>query len=383
MRVAPLVLLTLALVAGPALAQDGADAIDVVLTVPAEGAPTQQGGEAVLSLVQDSADRVAWRIDFVGENVAIELRIARTFGVAGAEQIVPLLELDANESRCIDVRAKDACDDATFTRFPNPRVWEGGDVARAYHRNGTLGDLVLRLNVPGPANGTLALEPDTTPPNLTVGEPTAINHYGFQLETRTDELAIVDVQVRKVGAEEWVRNPTPEPNLLQRFPVQGLDADTEYEYRAVASDWSGNDATSEIRRMRTAAAPVVPIPIVTILSPEPNATLQASVVPVVVRARVESPGSPVPPGGVQVFFDKKPVTEGIAFDGTDLTYTPREVIAAGHHTVSVEATNAAGGKGVARSRFDVEAPRDAPGATLALVLVGTGIALATKRAKGA
>lgn len=239
-----------------------------------------------------------------------------------------------------------------------------------------------RLVVTETPNATLRLQRDVTPPAIAPGPVTDRTTISFLQEVRTDELSLVDLQRREVGTEGWVQNPTQVFHTLHRFPVQGLDADTEYEARLVARDWSGNEATSATYKVRTLPPPVVPIPDVVPISPLPNSTVGRA--GIVVRASVDSPGSPVTLGDVRVFFDLQEVTpEARIEDGVLTYYAP--AVAPGTYRVRVEATNALGGTGVEEWRFTVEgapkaSPTPAPGAAWAALAVVAG-ALVARRAR--
>lgn len=373
----PLLLALVVLAPALALAQPTRQ-IDIVVTLAPGKAPTVTPETGILTFVNETpGERVQFRLTSPRDQVSIEVRVEGGFQVERPQQLVPHLVLDAGEATCIDVRAKGACDDTLFVPFPDERIWEYDSPARVYSLNGTSDGWVLRLGVPGPANATLALVRDITPPKLTVAAPTNLTHLSFFAESLTDELAIVDLQVRKVGATEWVLNPTPDPNVRQRFPIQGLSPATTYEYRYVATDWAGNEATSPTYTITTLAQPVVERPTVSPLAPLPNATLSPGDA-VVVRARVEGV-SPVHASGLRFFYDKQAITEGLVFEGRDFSWSPPKAPAAGHHSIALEATNEAGGTGSARWTFDVggnATPALAPGIVVVLALA---LALAMAR----
>lgn len=357
-----LVLVLLASILPVASAQ--ASNIDATVRIQGDEAPVVEAPGGIVRL-QESVPGVRYRFELrLPQNyTTIEIR-ADGLGLERARQLFP--SLDVNETEY-----------PLFVDLPNERIWEVDSPVNVVHVNGTGDGIITRLGVAGPRNVTLRLDVDTVPPSATIGERQNMTHIGFYQETRTNEFAIVDLQVRRVGASEWVQNPTPDYHVFQRFPVQGLDAETEYETRFVITDWAGNENVTPVTRFTTPPAPVVPKPTVTIISPAPDATLQAGVV--TVRASVESPESPVGDGGIRLFFDLRETTEGVTFDGQEITYTP-QALAPGLHRVSIEATNEAGGRGDARWSFTIAgaAGNDTP-LPAALALVGAAIALALRR----
>lgn len=382
MRFALFLVLALLLVPALSLAQaPPSRKIDLVVTLRPGEDPVTEGPSGILAYENATAgERVQWRLASPSEQVSIEIRIEGGFEIERAQQVVPLLLLDKGERTCRDAIQKGGCDDPLFVAFPHERIWEYDHPARIYHVNGTPERAILRLGINGPANGTLVLQRDVTPPVLTQGALGNVTHFSFYTETRTDEFAIVDLQVRKLGAQTWVENPTPSIHVWQKFPIQGLTPDTEYEYRFVATDWAGNDATSEIQRIRSAPAPVLPVPRLVAISPAPNSTIQPGA-HVVLQASVESPESPIDPTSLRVYFDKTSFAEGIGFDGANITYAPQNALSAGTYSVAIEASNLAGGKAVARWRFEVGGGTQAtPGPAAPLVLLGlAGVSLLARR----
>lgn len=331
-----LVLATLAMLAPLAAGQSAP--IDATIRIDGDGDPVVETRGGLVRLLE-SAPGALYRFELrIPEgHMIVEVR-ANGLGLERPRQLTPSLEL--NETQY-----------PLFVDLPNDRVWEVEGRANVVHVNGTGDAIVTRLAVAGPRNVTLRLEVDTQPPVATLGERQNITHIGFYQESWTDEFALADLQVRRVGASDWVQNPTPDYHVYQRFPVQGLDGGTEYETRFVFTDWAGNENITPVERFTTAPSPVHPVPTITILSPEPNATVPAG--GVTVRARIDSPESPVGPEGVRLFFDLRETTEGVTFDGTEVTYTPTTALARGIHRVSIEATNELGGRGSARWSFVV------------------------------
>lgn len=372
MRVPVLVLL--ALLTLPAVAAQAEDRIDVRIAVARDGEPSVAGGGARL-LDHSPGEEARFTLNLTEEYTTFEARV-EGWDVERARQVLPLLHLDRNESACAG--RSGACDYTLFETFPHERIWDVDGPARVFFTTGTPDEVVLRLGVPGPVNATLVLRRDVTPPTFTLRPPQNVTHIGFYQETTTGELALADLQVRRVGADDWVQNPTPAYHYLQKFPVQGLRADAEHEARVVFTDWSGNNVTSQTYRVRTLPEPERPIPVVTPLDPPPNATVGRE--GVVVRARFASNESPVPEGGVRLFFDKQEVTPAVGLSGDEVAYAVPEALDRGLHSVSVEVTNEAGGRGVARWTFEVGGRRvdAAPWAALA-ALAATALLASRQR----
>jgi len=339
MRRAPLATaILLAILAPQALAQPPGGAIDATITLAPGSSPTVDAPAGMVRLnASEGGKEYLFDLRLDRDYTTLEIR-ADGFRLERARQLVPSLVVNQSEY-------------PLFHDFPNERIWDVDGSANVFHANGTGDAIVLRLGIAGPRNVTLALTVDATPPEYTLGERQNMTHIGFYQETTTNELTLADLQVRRVGTEEWIQNPTPSYHVLQKFPVQGLDARTEYETRVVFVDWAGNLASTPITTFTTPAAPVVPIPAVRIVSPPANATLPAGAI--TIRAAVESNESPVRPDGVRLFFDLTEVSDDVDFDGNEVTYTPRTALLPGMHRVSVEATNELGGTGTARWSFHI------------------------------
>lgn len=370
----------LALVLGPLLLAPAALAqapsgVDATVLIAGDAAPSVADGRGALAFVNHSP-REHYRFDLrvADPYWTVEVR-ATGLGLERARQLVPLLLVDANESAC--AATKGTCEYPLFEAFPNERIWEVDGPGRVFWSSGSGDDLVLRLGVPGPVNATLVLQRDERAPGFTLGAPQNVTHFSFYMETRTDELAWGDLQVRKADAGgEWVRNPTPVPHVLQRYPVQGLDAASTYDARVAFKDWAGNVATSETFTVTTLTEPIRPRPIVAPLAPAPNATVEGGAV--VVRASVESPESPIE--DVRVFFDKREVTQLARVEDGVVTFAAG-ALEPGRHSVSVEARNAVGGEADARWAFDVAGEaRAAPGlGALATLAVAAALVAVRRR----
>jgi len=336
-------LLLLVLLAAPLASAQPSGAIDATITLAPDAPPALDAPPGLVRVNGSTpGERYLLDLALTREYTTFEVR-ASGFALERPRQLVPSL-LVAEDRYPL------------FHPFPNAEIWTADGPANVFHVSGSGDALVLRLGVAGPRNVTLALEVDRAPPSYTLGERQDLTHIGFYQETRTDELALADLQVRRVGARDWVQNPTPEYHVLQRFPVQGLDPETEYETRVVFVDWAGNEVVSPVERFTTPPAPSVPAPSVRIVSPAPNATVAPGAV--VVRATIEENVSRVAPQGVRLFFDKREVpAEQLRFESGDVVYVPTTTLLPGKHSVSVEVTNEAGGRGEARWTFEVEGAR--------------------------
>lgn len=378
LRAFAFVLLLLA-AAVPVGAAQAADPIDVRIELASGRDPSTTGGNGTVTFLNATpGERYAWTLNLTKDYTTFEIVSRGAVDLARARQLVPTLHLDENETVCQDTRTRGVCDYPLFEPFPNERIWDVDGPARVYFVNDTLSPLRLRLGVPGPTNATLVLTRDVSPPVFTLGPVTNLTRISFLQETRTDELARADLQVRKKGADEWVQNPTTVFHYIQRFPVQGLDADTEYEARVHFFDWAGNNVTSAPYSVRTPPAPDLPKPVITPLSPEPNGTLEAT--QVVIRASIDTKGQPLAEGGIRLFLDLKEVRESLVYEDGVLSYLPRTALHPGRHTVNVEATTEEGATGSARWTFEVAGAErnDSPGLPL-FALVGALAAVAFAR----
>lgn len=358
-------LLLVVLLLLPLATAESSDEIGATITLSPTSAPAIEAPEGLVRLKNETAgERYELNLTIPDEYATFEIR-AIGFEIERARQIVPSLVMSSDEY-------------PLFYEFPNDKIWEVDSPARVAFTNGTAQNVVLRLGVPGPANVTLVIERDVTPPAFDLGVVENVTHFSFYQETTTKELAVGDLQVRRLGATEWVQNPTPMLHFRQRFPVQGLQPETEYEARVVFTDWAGNEATTGSYRITTLAAPILPTPIVTPLSPAPNTTINSTFV--TLRARVESPDSLLDPNMLSVFFDKRPITSGVRFEDGDVLYSPPEALAPGKHSVGIEVYNEAGGKGEAHWSFEVAgASSETPLSPLLAPLVLAAIALARRR----
>lgn len=344
---------------------------DLVVELRPDAPPAYDGPAGLLQpLNATPGERYAWRFTPTDEYTIIEFRVrGNLFNVTRVEQAAPILEGIAEDRFPL------------FVRFPDDLLWTADGPAQVYRYNGTPDRFVLRLGLPA-GNATLVLHRDVTPPGFTLGPVTNVTHISFFQETRTDEMSYANLRIREAPGGEWIENPTPAYHVLQRFPIQGLDPDTDYEAQVTFTDWAGNQVKSDPYRVRTAPKPIVPIPTVTPLEPLPNATLPNGTF--VIRASVAS-DAPLQGGDIRFFLDKREVREGLRFDGETFSYQPPAPLEPGVHSAAVEVTNALGGRGVARWTFEVAgAEREAPGPALPLLvlaLVG-GVALSRRTRSG-
>lgn len=374
----------LLLPAFPASAQQAGD-IDFVVTFNEDGSVEYDGPAALLTATgSDKGERYTWELLLAKNYTVGEFRGKGAFDVERARQVVPKLFIDGNETLCGQQRTRGFCEYPLFEWVPREAVWDVDGPARIYNVTGSPESFVFRIGLPGAGafdqegalRATLVVERDVTPPSYDLGEIQNLTHKDLYRESTTEELALGDMQVRRVGSEEWVQNPTTIYHFLQRFPVQGFDPDTEYESRTVFTDWAGNVNTTPLETFRTLPKPVVPTPVITPLSPAPNATLSRLDV-VIVQARIESPESPVLEGGVRLFYDLKEINGNFTVENGVLSFTP-PTMTDGLHTVSVEVTNEVGGMAMKRWTFTVgeSTQQSTPGVPLALLLVVlAGVAL--------
>lgn len=359
MRPALLLALVLVLAAPLASAQVPPTAADAWVTLtPGEAIENDPSG--VLALNASEGERWIWDLNLSRSFTVIEFQ-GRGFGLERARQLVPILVVPEDRY-------------PLFHLYPNDRVWEADAPSQVFHVTGDGDDLVLRVGIPGPQKVQLILEIDRIAPSYDVGAPQSITPIGFYLETQTTEMALGDLQVREAGAAEWIRNPTPEYHVLQKFPVQGLDANKDHEAQVVFEDWAGNKVTSPVFVVRTAAAPMVEPIVIRAREPAPNTTVSGE--DVTVRATIES-GVPLARGDVRLFFDLKEVTD-FEVHGADVTYKPGP-LAAEMHRVGIEAMNAEGGSGRVTWSFTVEG-KDTPAPGAAWIILALLAAVGTMRA---
>lgn len=318
------------------------------------------GGEATMSdpNLVDAEEHVpgqrhTWTLDLSEDYAVLALQVAGALPVERPRQAVPLL------------------DGKHFIQVPfDPS--EVDQPARVYSLEGDAGNFTYRLGLPGPGRVNLTLALDTEPPGFTLGPVERVTHFSFYTETRTTEAALATLTVHPPEGEP-VLHPTPDPALLQRFPVQGLEPETTYTIELSFADWSGNEARAEPFTVRTQAVPERPRPNLTIAAPVPNATVPAE--DLLLHVRIESPDSPIPPGAVRLFFDKREVTEAATVTEGAVHYAPPGPLESRRYSASVEVTNEAGGTAEVRWSFTVEGPTSTPLAPLLALVALAGAAL--------
>jgi hypothetical protein len=326
-----------ALLSAPAAPAQAGGTVDATVTMTPETTMVVDGEEGLIRLIEsEGGERYVFELTLTQSYTTFEFRM-QGFDVERPRQMVPSLVVPDTEF-------------PLFHAYPNDRVWEADGPARVVNVTGSADAIVLRLGVDGPANRTLLIERDVAPPGFTLGEVTNLTHFSFYQETTTDEMALADLQVTRVGAAAHVENPTPDYHIRQRFPVQGLDPASEYDIRVVFTDWAGNSVASDPYRVTTAPRPPAPLPLVEPLSPTPNATVPEG--GVVISARIQAVDSPLAENGIRLFYDKREITSDLRYEDEVLTFTP-PTASRGLHSVAVEVTNEAGGLGVARWTFVV------------------------------
>ncbi len=333
--------------------------------------PSYEGPTTLAVLESSQAGQAyTWRLQLEKDYTILEIRVDAGFDIERPRQLVPELDDAAQHP------SQEHLHPHFFQPLTRHDVSEVDSPARVYNLTEDETGFTYRLGIPGPGPAALSLRRDVTPPVFTVGEPSDITHIGFMLETTTDEFAYGSVQVARPDGEV-VPFPTPLPSLQQTYPVQGLQADTDYNVTVVFTDWSGNEATAPTFMVRTAAQPYRPIPEVVAIAPVPESTVAGP--NVAIEAQMTSPESPITREGVRLFVDKQEVFEGFTVEAGRLSILvgPLEP---GLHSVSVEVTNVAGGTGRAAWIFTVEDSREAPGPAFAVVALGVmAVAVASRR----
>lgn len=351
------------LIAPSALAQP-TGSIDLVVELRGDAPPTYSTSGILSDHVRTPGERDAWNVTTVKPYTVLEFRVNGTYEVERAMQIVPTLHVPGIAYPFFYVVQREA-------------VWDVDSPDRISNSTTKDGTHVIRLGIPGPANGTLTLERDVTPPNFTLGAIQNVTHFGFYQESKTDEPALGDLQIRKVGATDWNRNPTTELNYRQRFPVQGLSPNTTYEARLIVTDWAGNSITGSTYAVHSAPAPIIPMPRIVPLTPQPNSTAPSG--DVVLSARVELDGLRLANSGLRIYLDKHAITEDLVFENGTLSYHPSTPLASGTHSVLMEATNAQGGLGRAQWTFTIAGERSVSAASLLGLFAIVGLATALLR----
>lgn len=313
----------------------------------------------VVELVEASpGEAYEWAVNVTQDRVLVDLVLHEGFDVDRPRQLVPMVD----EEYVGEVRG-DVADRETSKPVLN---LTSEDEPWAYG-----------LSLPGPGEVNLALERDVQPPTVSMGPVEEVTHYGFDVTTTTDEYAFGALLLHDADRGE---QPTPRLSLEQRFPVVGLDPDTTYAFHVRAWDWSGNEAKTDTTTVTTRPEPTPPSPELTVLSPEPNATVASSVEEIVVKVRFESEDSPIDEDSVNAFFDKEPVPRSdVRIEEDTVVFVAEDPFEPRAYSVSIEVANEAGGTGVERWSFTVEEPANAPG--LGTLVVGSVLALAAAMAR--
>lgn len=328
---------------------------NLTIDIDADGNTTIDDPDALVTdETVEPTEAYAWQLNLTDDYHVAHINLDTNLPITEGRQMVPLL----TGSHFVEVG-----DVATVDR-----------PAKVYNLTRSNGTWNYALGLPGPGETNLTLTRDVTPPSIefvSVGNHTEI---GFDVVTDTSEPALATLYVYDDG-EQIQSYPTPRPGPWQKFPVQGLDANTTYEVQVNASDWSGNQVTSPMRNVTTAPAPNPPKPIVTPISPEPNATVSAD--DVVVRASIDSNGSTVVKDGIRLFFDKERVDNSeITVENGTISYVPAPPLGDRKYFVSLEVENVAGGTGIARWSFTAQNQQTAPSPIGVATLVSTLAALA-------
>lgn len=362
MRVRRLTLLVTAIVvlAAPAAAAEDVLGVDVY----PDRVPTTNASEKVHLVGHDPGERYNWTVTVTDDYHVVELVVHDGFDVSRGRQMVPLVGGD----HFIELH------DRNVTAVDRP--------ATVYNLTERQGAWVYRLGLPGPGERNLTLHRDVTPPEVTMGPVRNITHVSFDVKTRTSEPALAELVLEKPDGSTR-EQPTPRPGIWQRFPVQGLDADTTYRFHVRVWDWSGNDNRTGTATLTTEPEPDPPEPTVRPLTPEPDATVDGAG-GVVVSASFEANGSRVVTDGIRLFFDKEPVDRrNLTIRDGRVSYNAPGPLEPRPYSVSLEVPNEAGGVGVARWSFTVEGATTAEsplGAPLALLaLAGSGAAIRARR----
>ena len=377
-----LVILTLlALALAPSLQLPGAAAdaptppVDFRITLVDGEPPRYEGPEGLVELTESYAgERYAWRVNLSKEYTVAEIVIEGAFDVERVRQVVPKLHVPHEEY-------------PLFTPIPR-HVWDIEGVPRygLYHANGTPESFTMWLGLPGPReegpeapfDARLQLDRDVVPPGISAGQVKDLTWRGYYQEATTDELALMDLVVCCDPEGREINNPTTIYHFLHKFPIQGLDPEKTYETTFFAEDWAGNVAQAPTQTLTTPAKPVVPEPVVTPLTPAPDAKVKAS--DVLIEARIESPDVPLADGGIRFFLDKQEVRENLQFVNGTFRYRPSTPLAPGIHSVGIEVMNAEGGEARAAWTFEVERARTpAPSALFVLLAAVVALALTQRR----
>jgi hypothetical protein len=328
----PLALLAVAPPAGGSAPLPGQD-FHAVLTPGRE--PTFVAPDATADLLAHDDHTVLWRIRTNLTALDGTIEIKGWFNVSRIRQVVP------------DHRTREAGEDGWRLFIPVDAATIPDRPAGARNANvtGTPQDITMRLAFPVDANSHeahLRLRRDVHPPVYHIGQVRDATHFGFYVESTTDEPALATLWVRPA---DLTREPVPFPTTVasspQRFPVQGLEPDRDHLFRIEFEDWAGNRISSPELPARTAAKPVHPAPTITAREPPPNATVAGPVRLVAVNFTGEGPTRAA---HVAAFVDK------MAQLSSNVTVLPGRVevrlepgLGPGFHSVGFDLRTAEGG----------------------------------------
>lgn len=365
----PAILVTMLLAALPTGGASPTE-VDFVLTFHDDGTWTYDGPVGMLtSHSEDTGKRYEWELVVPQSAVVGEVRYTLdTFDLERAKQLRP--EVAGSHDGY-----------PLFHYLPRSDVWNTDGPVQVYHIHFDGDVAVLRVQIPQTTDARFILERDQRVPRYTLGDVDRVTHYSFYQETRTEELAIGELQVRKVGSDsEWVQHPTPQFAFLQKFPVQGLDPDATYDVRAVFTDWSNNTVMSDPYQIRTRALETGDPPTFEVLEPQPDAVLPSGS-DVTVRVRVLDGDTAVDPTSLRLFVDLGERTQQFTYAEGILTYRFPAPPADGPHIVSVEATTIDGASEHVKWQFQVGDPAavEASGPAMALALALLAMAVVCAR----
>lgn len=334
------------------------------IAIDSEGEVTVADPDGIVeNRTEEPPDRYAWRLNLTEDYHVAEIHLDQGFPVDRGRQAVPLV------------------DDKHFVQVEDPR--DVDRPARVFNLTASEGTWTYELGLLGPGEANLTLHRDLESPEIEIVSVGNVSHIGFDVTTNTSETANAELVVYNTTQDPIQDYPTPRPGPWQKFPVQGLDADTTYTFQVNASDWSGNTVQSPVREVTTAPAPNPPDPIVEPVRPEPDSTVSPD--DVVVEARIDANGTQVLEQEIRLFFDKERIDRE-NFEVTDgtLTYHPQSALGERTYFVAVEVPNAEGGEGLARWSFDAQVKQSAPApltpGVLAAVLGAIAVAARRRRA---
>lgn len=338
-----------------------------MITLQVDAPPRYDGpaGWFVLD-AHTEGEHYAWDMDLIERFVVGDIRFPDgLFDVDRDHQVVPSVDVAVDHY-------------PLFHKFPRDDVWNANAPAQVYRFIEDGDDTILRLGFKGPVQGTFELTRDVTPPTYSLGPVERLAHNGYYQETTTGELTRADLRIRPAEGGRELENPTPVFAYLQKFPVKGLDPETEYEAWVVFEDWAGNNVTSETYTVTTPPRPRAPVPTITPLAPLPDATGVDPTVTIEVAIEAPSAGSV---DDLRLFLDLRPIESGWTFTNGVLRYTPPAPLEEGPHRVSVEVDDVHGNRYHEQWSFRVgsgsgDTAGETPGAGVVSFLVALLVSLA-------